>query len=414
MLRTVATAIPIAACAACDPGDVRLAAPDTRADSTIVAIQAAVDTPHAAIAESLGWAGGVPDAQIRLHRMDDPYGEAYWIRVRSDSSGVAKVANIINGLYEIEASRPLTEAESTLAHGVRILAGGRRAYLPTPRVDTVSVIPDRQGSLVFSEFGLTTPLPWETGGTDYVDAKYFEVHNNGDTTIFLDGKYWGIGYHFTRDYPAWPCAQTVGVRNDPDGVWTRFVFRFPGRGTDHPLGPGETALIAKAALDHRPVHPGLYDLRGADFEWGGLADNPDVPNLEQIGLESMPPFWPLPGGEPQFLSEPVDLQTLPRHVDPYSGWVWVRIPKAAVLDAWSAPDDVSTWHFDAAPACLEDLHEGFERLPGPGVDYQGDFAAGLSHQRRVVALRDGRKVLQDANTSMVDFVKAPRTPGWIP
>ena len=27
---------------------------------------------------------------------------------------------------------------------------------------------------------------------------------------------------------------------------------------------------------------------------------------------------------------------------------------------------------------------------------------------------DGRKVLEDTETSMADFVKAPRTPGWIP
>jgi hypothetical protein len=45
----------------------------------------------------------------------------------------------------------------------------------------------------------------------------------------------------------------------------------------------------------------------------------------------------------------------------------------------------------------------------------GDFDAGLSYQRRVLmVLPDGRKVLQDTNTSMFDFVKAPRTPGWIP
>ena len=40
---------------------------------------------------------------------------------------------------------------------------------------------------------------------------------------------------------------------------------------------------------------------------------------------------------------------------------------------------------------------------------------GLSVQRRVLrVLPDGRKALLDTNTSMFDFVKAVRTPGWIP
>jgi hypothetical protein len=39
----------------------------------------------------------------------------------------------------------------------------------------------------------------------------------------------------------------------------------------------------------------------------------------------------------------------------------------------------------------------------------------ISVQRRVLyVLPDGRKVLQDTDTSMEDFMKAVRSPGWIP
>ncbi|HYT82685.1 MAG TPA: hypothetical protein VEK86_04495, partial [Gemmatimonadales bacterium] len=235
------------------------------------------------------------------------------------------------------------------------------------------------------------------------------------TTIYLDGKYWGIGWDFNRDYPYWPCAQTGSVRNDPDGIWTRIMLRFPGQGTDHPLAPGQTALIAKAAIDHRPVDPKLWDLSHADFEWGGYrnADNPDVPNLEGIGLQGM--GFPLPHAEqPLFLSEPVDLTTLPRYTDPYSGRVWVRVPAAAVLDVWVGAQDWTTTSYTPVASCLESAHRYFERLPGPAFA-GSDFDNGLSEQRRVLTvLPDGRKILQDANTSMVDFVKAARTPGWIP
>ncbi len=399
----------------CDPGDVVLIAPDTAPTTRVVSIRALVDTPYASIAESSNWTDGVPGAKVRLHRMEEPYDEAYWTLAVADSTGLATFADLLYGLYEVEVTRPLTAAEGALTNGARVLAGGRRMYLPTPRVEGVTVAPDHRGSLVFSEFGLNTPLPWETGGTGYHEAKYFEVSNNSDTTIYLDGKYWGMGWDLNYDYTYWPCVQTLTVRADPEGIWTNHVFRFPGRGTDYALAPGDVALIAKAAVDHRAVHPRLYDLRDANFEWGGAANNPDVPNLEYVGLEWMPSFWPSSHEMPEFLSEPVDLQTLPRYVDPHSGKVWVRIPTALVLDAWTNPLDWTTQGVDLGlRPCLEEMHRSFERLAGP-AEANSDFDNGLSIQRRVLTvLPDGRKILQDANTSMVDFVKAARTPGWIP
>jgi hypothetical protein len=278
--------------------------------------------------------------------------------------------------------------------------------------------PDAPSSLVFSELRFNEAAwPSETGGREYPDAKYFEIYNNSDTTIYLDGKYWGIGWPLSSDFLYCPCAQTEAVRNDPEGIWAQRVFRLPGRGTDHPLRPGRAALIAKSAIDHRAVHPALYDLSDADFEWGGSssADNPEVPNLQHIGLRPMVPDWPW-HSQPQFLSEPADLAALPRYVDPYSGDAWVRLPHPLILDVQVGVFDQSTSpsSVSGTAPCLEATHSRFEHLPGPASAFM-DFYDGLSFQRRVLrVLPDGRKVLQDTNTSMFDFVKAPRTPGWIP
>lgn len=174
-------------------------------------------------------------------------------------------------------------------------------------------------------------------------------------------------------------------------------------------------MIAKSAIDHRPVHPGLYDLRQANFEWGGTVNNPDVPDLQFVGLDVLPSYYPEPSTMLEFLSEPVDLQSLPRYLDPSSGTTWVRIPAALVLDAWVSPLDWTTEGVQLGlVACLEDLNPSFERLGGPANAFP-DFDLGLSMQRRVLfTLPDGRNVLQDTETSMEDFVKASRTPGWIP
>ena len=84
------------------------------------------------------------------------------------------------------------------------------------------------------------------------------------------------------------------------------------------------------------------------------------------------------------------------------------------MDAHGRIQDYTETSFQGSPTCLDDLHRAFERLPGPAW-LIADVEQRLSRQRRVLyILPDGRKVLQDTDTSMEDFVKAVRTPGWIP
>ncbi len=255
--------------AACDPGDVVLLAPETSGPkSPSLAVRAVIDTPYAAIAESLGWTADVPGATVRVHVMTEPYAESYWHVATADSTGLATFADLLSGLYEVEVTRTLSLDERTTAGDmVQLLAGGRRLYLPATSVQQVSMAPDQRGSLVFSELSMVEPR----SGIEYPDSKYFEIYNNSDTTIYLDGKYWGMGWEFTLDFPYWPCAQTEMVRNDPQGIWAQRILRFPGAGRDYPLEPGQSALIVKSAIDHRSVDPGFDDLSHADFEWGAIA-----------------------------------------------------------------------------------------------------------------------------------------------
>ena len=70
------------------------------------------------------------------------------------------------------------------------------------------------------------------------------------------------------------------------------VWQFPGTGTDYPLYPGESVIVAQEAADHTKNQGGtgeyaLMDNSKVEFEaWSGNAqrDNPDVPNLEYV-------FW---------------------------------------------------------------------------------------------------------------------------
>jgi hypothetical protein len=193
-------------------------------------------------------------------------------------------------------------------------------------------------------------------------------------------------------------------------------MRFPGSGNDYPLSPGGTVLIARVAIDHRAVHPDLPDLSHADFAMGAssAADNPDVPNLQDIGPTPLYPITPVTG-HPVFLSDQVDLETLPRWIMPLNGSTWLRIPRASVIDVWVGQVDWTTGSgYTPSPPCNEDVHRYFDRLSGPADYMSTDFYEFLSvHRKTLTVLPDGRVILQDTNTSMYDFVKAAWTPGWI-
>src|SRR5574341_426963 len=191
--------------AGCDPGDVVLLAPETRGPVPTFSIRAVVDTPYAALAASLGWTAGVPSTHVRVHRMDEPYDESYWHSATADGTGVATFAGLLPGLYEVEVSRVLGAAETgQVDSAARLLAGGRRLTLPAAGLPQVTMEPDHRGSLVTSEWGTA----WPSASLLDDPAAYFEVYNNSDTTIYLDGKLWGLGWDNNYDFSAWPCAPT--------------------------------------------------------------------------------------------------------------------------------------------------------------------------------------------------------------
>lgn len=409
LLSSVAVAIPLVT--ACEEGRVVLLEPEgSGAERTVLTVKVRVDPANTDLAGSLGWARGVPRAQVSIHEQET---SLEWELAVTDSTGTAEFPRLLPGRYDVAAFRVLSDEETQHTAGVvRAFGGGSSVRSSGAEEMQLVVMADRAASLVISEVGLITPLPWEVGGNSYFDAKYLEIFNNADTTIYLDQKILGIGYDLKRDYPFWPCTTTEPLRNDPDGIWSRHFFAFPGRGRSHPIRPGEAKVIAKIAADHRKVHAGLPDLSGADFELTreGAGDNPSVPNLVDVGLAE-----PLPNRpnheDPLFLAEWVNVEVLPRRIGP-EGRQWVRFPRDKLLDATTFWHNFTQSNYEAAARCGHALHPNFERL---GATLLGAFDLRFSEQRKVLRLAAaGRKVLQDTNTGAVDFHKAQRTPGWIP
>ncbi len=266
-----------------------------RASFSVEVTMAPEDT---AVARALQWPrGAVPGAEVTLRRM----GETSTQSALTDSSGTVRFARLLPGTYSVSIFRLLNDNERERLRAtdkslddVNALGGASFHDVTPPRDSAlVSVVAGRRGSLVISE--VFHYKDYSVGDFGYKDGHYVEFYKNSDSVIFMDGKLMARPYWFPWESRDYPCSLTDPWRLDPRGIWSDQYVRFPGRGRDYPVRPGQAVLVVMDAIDHRAFSPRMQELSRADFEYVGGADvdNPDVPNLIDAG----PRKWVNPLGK---------------------------------------------------------------------------------------------------------------------
>lgn len=400
-------------------GDRSIASPPPEgggSDGASLTVHAAVDAESEMFEHPLGWDLGVVGARVFVLRN----GTATLHEGETDAVGDALFEQLLPGLYRVYATRRLTLAEGQGVGSIHAFAdGGTFKVQDRPMTVSLEMASDRGGGLVISEINPVIPPPWETGGTSYHAGQYFELYNDSEQVHYLDGMLFGSAYHLGfRDYESRPCSSTQSVRADAEGIHAGQILRFPGSGSEYPIFPGEAKLIAIGAIDHTPVHPWLLDLTGANFEieGAGVADNPAVPDLSEVGpirflVDGVVP--PLTAaGRVLFLAEPTDVSALPVSYRDFTGRGYVRIPAAQIVDV-AALDRLWPDNDVESPPCDPMVSKRFDRYP----DFELEIGLGvgivnLSYERVGLSPRADVR-LQDTNTSAADFELAPHTPGTI-
>ena len=378
--------------------------------------------------EVLGTPGGrVPGAHVRIRRIGESPVEAG----TTDALAQVTFAGLLPGRYDITSLRLLSvdegiriaEADPMLA-GISALGGGARTGVEPPAVTVeVEAVAGRRGSLVISEIHDWSPRVTSGPTAQYSQARYIEVYNNADTTVYLDGKILGEGFWYVweselNESSLDNCAEYEPWRMDPDGVWSEKHLRFPGTGRDHPLAPHDTRVVATQAIDHREVYLelGLPNLSMADFEVVGTGqdvDNPAVPNMEHVGFR--PSVDALGRGffatdYTSFIADNVDLESLPTDDLPLRNPDYRRFPAATILDLISVYKDPAKVGWNRR-VCDHLVSPVFDRQAAPIFD---GLAGDAIHRRVLGTTPDGRAILQRTKTSAVDLVWRPRSPGRVP
>lgn len=372
-----------------------------------------------AIASRIGWSAGVPGATVTISRVGS---SAVPVSATTDPAGAVRFLDLLPGTYNLSVVRVLSPEEAALLDGanadVNAFGGGAQAAVAAPsKAVTLTASAGRRGSLVISElYGAIPRLP---SGGYYLTATYIELYNNSDTTIYLDGKVIGRGQAWVRAFPPpKSCVEWARWRTDPDGIWSRYLYQFPGSGQTYPLLPGRTVVVATDAIDHSEFLSGLPNLSRASFEFIGSSDvdNPTSANMLNIGLGD----WNAGFGHglyfdaidlAVFVADSLDPASLVRDQLPVVSPDFQRVPTSKLLDVLTT-NLVAAVEATITPLCPEIVNTSIDRQYASLLDGEN---VNSSIQRRVLgSLPDGRTLLLRTRTSARDFESRLPSPRQVP
>ncbi len=249
---------------------------------------------------------------------------------------------------------------------------------------------------------------------------WIELVNNSDEVQYLDQilLFGGMGRQTKPN--AW---QANGFENLYGGVTQSPVYAFPGNGTDYPLQPGESVVIANAPINHTAQGEGFEncaDLSKANWEFYGSYNAKDtdyegIPNMELVvafftsqlnwgqnffgwaGLIAKLPVGITPA---QYAANPENVMTTPGTT---SSLQYLMIPSEYVLDA------IDVWEADAEEHYPTFLPiDDAEGILGPAA------WSGQGVRRKVTKIENGRAYYKDTNKSSADFIVGKVVPGAKP
>ncbi len=366
----------------------------------------------------------------------------------SNENGIVNFAQILPGSYNLTATQTLSASEFSTTFGyapeTEMVAfnGSQEQVLVNANVMATSVVlkSARIGDLVIKQIYYAGSHAQQ--GAVFRD-QFIEIYNNSNEVIYADGLLIGQLHgkanttvnSFSLPNGQFDWSKSIGMpltgpNANTNFVYADYIMKIPGNGTQYPIQPGESIVIAQTAINHTqplidnngdPVaiqNPALtIDLSTADFEaYLGdyrLSIGEDVyqwdiqnPAVTDVDLA----FW---GGT----NKDLILDNLGR-----DSFIIFRDENVASYPQFPSPDVTSitstTKYFKQIPVNLVidgvDLQHHNPNSQRPKMlqsEVDASFIGGdasfnsQSVIRKTKTTINGRKVLEDTNNSSVDFVK---------
>ena len=172
-------------------------------------------------------------------------------RFETDADGILTIPEIIPDIYTINTSWEISgkqykeyiQENINLEDRVKVLVNATLSNVPVFSSKDIVMMLDR----VFLKELLISKVYFsgtkDNANRNYVVDSFVEIFNNSDDVVYLDGKYLALAE--SRSPAAYLAA------DNPDFIYTRQICKFPGDGTDYPVWPGESIVIAaRSARNH--------------------------------------------------------------------------------------------------------------------------------------------------------------------
>lgn len=358
----------------------------------------------------------------------------------TDDKGTALFEELIAGTYNVTAAGTY---EDVTVNGVKngVLVSSQEKTEVTMVLTAVSTDPDSpyDGLIIKEIFYSGHSMNYDVAGATMVKDHFFELYNNGDEAIYIDGIHIAEAWTpATADFESAPAVSIMEDQTlDHNYVYVSSVIRVPGSGQEHLLEPGESFLVAinainfkdeveKAAEEYElPIDQAMLDhiidLSSADMEtymvdWlqsqgreGNTyfdLDNPNVPNMDNIYLsESYDYFFLDITGSTLIVFKPEnELSDDDIMIYSYVGsgetkeQALMKIPVDCIIDGADFVNDMQSARWKRLPDIVD---IGFGYIPN-----DDGSCTNFSQRRKVDAeasAKAGRTIFQDTNNTTNDF-----------
>ncbi|MCK9626270.1 MAG: DUF4876 domain-containing protein [Bacteroidales bacterium] len=238
-------------------------------------------------------------------------------------------------------------------------------------------------------------------GKSYSKDRYIEIYNNGLITQYLDSLCITtiFPYNSTTGSNSWADKDTIPAAG--------MVWMIPGNGTQYPLAPGESCVLAYCAVDHTQRATSGLNLAKAHFGFyeDGLTGHEiaaGVPPLIRIvaGLGSA---WSFSISSPAVIIFRPEMGVA-NYLANAATWELFEPGKTSGTKYWHIAKE---WILDGVE-CVQSAAKSIKRLP-TSVDASYIYMNSASYSGKVVTRKvkeiiNGNEVFQDTNNSAEDFI----------
>lgn len=261
----------------------------------------------------------------------------------------------------------------------------------------------------------------------YMQDQFFEIYNNSDQVQYLDNCILARlqGSQGTARVTQWVTSENGKEIMDIYALES-YIVAFVGNGTEYPVNPRESVLIAATAINHNAETEGVspVDLTNADYEvyigdYKTDTDNPNVPNMTIVTKSSSATanFFGLPNtGNALILAQLPAGMTMDSYINDRSNYRTIPWQTANTYEFLTVPQE---YVLDGINIVNSNESKRIVRLRPEvdnGIIFMASDYAGKSIRRKVKEITpDGKVVLKDTNNSSEDFLSDQTpTPGILP